>query len=117
VPGLSHNIYNLTAYFEKHGFSMRFSANQRSDFLGEEPGTSFIPTYVTVKQTRVVDAQVSYSFEEWSDKNLKALTITFQVGNLTNEPLVTYFNPNDSRTVRDYQNYGRDYLLGFRYKF
>ena len=116
VPGLSNRIFDLTGYFEKHGFGARISLNQRSDFLGEELGTSFVPAYYTIRQTRLLDGQLSYSFSESNVDRLKNLTITFQVQNMTNEPLVTYFN-NDPRQVRDYQKYGADYLLGVRYKF
>jgi iron complex outermembrane receptor protein len=47
---------------------------------------------------------------------LRGLTLTLQAQNLTNEPFVTYQN-NDERQVRDFQNYGRNYLLGARFRF
>jgi iron complex outermembrane recepter protein len=39
----------------------------------------------------------------------------FQVSNLNNEPFVTYQN-GDERQVRDFQNYGRNFMLGVSYK-
>ncbi len=34
-----------------------------------------------------------------------------RTSNLTNEPFVTYYN-NDPRQIRDYQNYGRNFMAG-----
>lgn len=59
------------------------------------------------------DAQIGYTFNEGS---LKGLGILLQGSNLTNEPFVTYYN-NDKRQVRDYQNYGRNIMLGITYKY
>jgi iron complex outermembrane receptor protein len=36
--------------------------------------------------------------------------------NLTDEPFVTFQN-DDPRQVRDFQDYGRNYLLGASYRF
>jgi iron complex outermembrane receptor protein len=42
--------------------------------------------------------------------------VVFQVNNLTDEPFITYTG-DDARHVRDYQNYGRNFMLGANYKF
>ena len=41
--------------------------------------------------------------------------MTFQVQNITEEPFVSLQGDN-SLQVRDYQDYGRTYLLGFKYE-
>jgi iron complex outermembrane recepter protein len=116
VPGLSRRVYNMTVYYESHGFGARLSSNSRSDFFGEVEGISFTPKPVQVKGGTIWDAQVSYSFAGADNQSLRGLTLTLQAQNLSNLPFVTY-NYGDPRQVIDFQNYGRDYLAGFRYKF
>ena len=69
-----------------------------------------------MKGDHLWDAQLSYDFKEAGIDNLKGLTLTLQAQNLSNSPFVTY-NNGDVRQVRDFQNFGRNYLAGFRYKF
>jgi len=116
VPGLSDSILNLTVYYENSGFEARVSGSKRDDFLGEVNAISFTRELVNVKDTEIWDAQLSYDFAESGIDMLRGLTITLQAQNLTNEPFVTYQN-NDERQVRDFQNYGRNYLLGARFRF
>jgi iron complex outermembrane receptor protein len=116
VPGLSDQVLNLTLYYENAGFEARVSGSQRDDFLGEIYTISFARQLVTVKDTEIIDAQLSYDFAESGIEMLQGLTLTFQAQNLTNEPFVTY-NNDDERQVRDFQNYGRNYLLGASFRF
>lgn len=116
VPGLSETVLNLTLYYERGGFEARVSGNKRDDFLGEIYTISFARELVTVKDTEIWDAQISYDFADSGIELLRGLTITLEAQNLTNEPFVTY-NNDDERQVRDFQNYGRNYLLGARYRF
>lgn len=71
---------------------------------------------VDVKEEEIWDAQVSYDFSESGIEMLQGLTISLEAQNLTNEPFVTY-NNGDARQVRDFQNFGRNYLLGARFRF
>ncbi|GLP95854.1 TonB-dependent receptor [Paraferrimonas sedimenticola] len=114
LPGLSEKVANATLYYENYGFQGRVSARYRSDFLGEVTGLSLARTPVFVKAETVVDAQVGYDFSESGIDALYGLSVLFQVNNLTNEPFVTYQN-EDARQIRDYQVYGRNYMLGFSY--
>jgi iron complex outermembrane receptor protein len=116
VPGLSDEVYNLTLFYENRGFEARVSGNSRTDFLGEINDISFDRILVDVKETEIWDAQVSYDFAESGIAALQGLVISLQGSNLTNEPFVTY-NNDDPRQIRDFQNYGRTYLLGARYRF
>jgi TonB-dependent receptor len=38
LPGLSKSVANITAYYEKNGYSARISQRRRSDFVGEIGG-------------------------------------------------------------------------------
>lgn len=116
VPGLSDTVLNLTLYYENRGFEARVSGNKRDAFLGEIYTISFARELVTVKDTEIWDAQLSYDFAESGIDMLKGLTLTLEGQNLTNEPFVTY-NNDDERQIRDFQNYGRNYLLSARFRF
>ncbi|QYE37093.1 TonB-dependent receptor (plasmid) [Polymorphobacter sp. PAMC 29334] len=113
LPGLSKYVWSGTAYYEKNGIQVRAVYRYRSDFLGEVAGLSAAPTYRNVVSEGILDAQVGYEFQNGF---LKGLSILAQAKNLTDRPFITYQN-NDRRQLIDYQRYGRDYYLGFAYKF
>lgn len=113
LPGLSKTVLNGTFYYEKHGFQARASVRHRSSFLGEVSALSLTRTLVDVKAETIVDAQFGYDL---SEIGIEGLTALFQVNNLTNQEFVTFLN-GDERQVRDYQNYGRNYLFGLNYRF
>lgn len=116
VPGLSDTVFNVTLYYENSGFEARISGNMRDNFLGEVHTISFQRELVSVKDTEIWDAQLSYDFAESGIAMLEGLTVSLQAQNLTNEPFVT-FNGDDPRQIRDFQDYGRNYLLGARLTF
>lgn len=113
MPGLSRWVANGTVYFERYGFQARASARYRSKFLAEVSGLSLARDRIMARSEMVIDAQVGYTFQEGM---LEGLGILLTGSNLTNEPFVTYYN-DDIRQVRDYQNYGRNYMLGVSYRF
>jgi iron complex outermembrane receptor protein len=113
LPGLSDLVVNGEVYYEKHGFQARVSYRYRSAFLGEVAGLSANPTFRNVQAEEIVDAQIGYEFQSGFAKGLSILA---QAKNLTDRPFITYQN-NDLRQVIDYQRYGRDYYVGFAYKF
>ncbi len=113
LPGLSEQVGNLTLYFERDGFSARVSGRYRSDFLGEVSGFAAGRTLRTVESETIVDAQVSYMFQSGP---LDGVNVLLQGYNLTDEPFKTFDN-DDPRQVRNYQQYGRSYLVGLSYQF
>lgn len=111
LPGLSKDVSNLTAYYEKYGFSTRISQRKRSDFIGEITGFGADRELRYVKGEKIIDFQVGYEFSEGS---LKGLGLLLQVNNLTNSAYQTYsVTPN--RPV-EFQKYGRTVLFGVNYK-
>lgn len=116
LPGLSEKTLNATIYYENSGFEARISSRYRSDFLGEVTKISLQRENVNIKAETVVDAQIGYDFSESGIESLYGLSVQFQVNNLTNEPFTSYTS-DDQRLVRDYQNYGRNFMLGANYKF
>lgn len=117
VPGLSEEVYNATVYYERAGFEARVSVRNRDDFLGEVSGLSLVRVPVNVKGSTIVDAQISYDFDESGIEALEGLTVTFQAQNLTDEEFVTYHTLDRSPEVRDHQRYGRNFLFGINYQF
>lgn len=114
LPGLSEEIYNVTVFYEAdNGFSARVSNRYRSEFLGEVSGFGNGRNLTIVDAESIVDAQVSYRFDEGA---LAGLTLLLQGNNLTDQEFVTFYN-NDSRQIRDYQRYGRNFLVGLSYKY
>ncbi|WP_338593149.1 TonB-dependent receptor [Shewanella khirikhana] len=116
LPGLSEKTFNATMYYENSGFQARVSSRYRSDFLGEVTKISLQRENVNIMAETVVDAQIGYDFSESGIDALYGLSVLLQVNNLTNEPFISYFG-DDKRFVRDYQNYGRNFMLGVNYKF
>lgn len=122
IAGLSRRVANLTAYYERHGFSARISDRYRSEnrqyittFGVPSPGGDVNPNggFSVAQPENVIDAQVSYAFEKG---RFKGLTVMLQAYNLNDEPLVTFDN-NDPRRVINYQTYGASFSFGASYKF
>ena len=113
LPGLSDEVYNFTAYYERAGFEARVSQRKRSDFIGEIGNFDGNRTLRYVVGEDQVDAQVSYTFGETS--SLAGLTLLFEASNLTNSPYQTYAGTKDRPL--EYIEWGRTYLVGASYKF
>jgi len=115
MPGLSKYVSNITAYWERWGFSVRLSQRTRSDFLGETRGFGASSQFILINGEKVQDAQVNYSFQPGS--TLEGLSLYLQMSNIGDEPFTTSdAGDPDARPVQ-YFEYGRTTLLGFSYKF
>ena len=112
LPGLSRRISQLTAYYEKKGFSVRVGARERSPFIAEVEGFGGDREYKFTRKETIVDMQVGYEFQAGPAKGLSLL---LQVNNATNEPYTEYSPVTGSNTKLD--TYGRTYLFGATYKF
>lgn len=113
IPGLSEDVINATLYYEKNGFSTRVSSRYRSSFIAEVQGVGAERLLRMAKGETLVDAQMSYEFQQG---NLQGLTLLLQGTNLTDEPFITH-ELNDPRQVIDHQVFGRRYLFGASYKY
>lgn len=88
---------------------------KRDDFKGDVYGISFDTVQVDIVGETILDAQIGYDFGEGGFKNLEGLSIFLQGYNLTKESF-TSLQDDNALQVRDYQDYGSSYLLGFIYK-
>src|SRR6185503_14180692 len=113
LPGLSKRVYNVTAYYENHGFEARISHRRRSDFIGEIGNFAAQRTLRYVVGENITDAQVSYAFAD--DSSLHGLSFLLQASNLTNSSYRTYAQTKDRPL--EYIKWGRTILFGATYKF
>jgi TonB-dependent receptor len=111
LPGLSKTVWNATLYYENAGFSARVATRSRSEYIGEVTNFANDRAFKYVKGDRITDAQVGYEFGAGT---LEGLSILLQVNNVTNEPYIAY-SVIESRQ-QDFQQYGRQYLLGINYR-
>jgi TonB-dependent receptor len=109
LPGLSKRVFNVSAYYENNGFSARIAQRYRSDYVAEIGGIGGATELTFTKPDRVVDLQLGYDF-----KQVKGLSVLFQVNNLTDTAFQTYSGSADR--PRGYTKYGRQMLFGFNYK-
>jgi iron complex outermembrane recepter protein len=113
LPGFSKYTSNVTLYYERHGFSTRASRRSRSKFLGEVQGFGGDRERIFFEGEAVVDFQIGYAFQSGYLENL---TLLFQVNNVTDEPFRSTYDNIDDRP-RQFFEYGRNYLVGFNYRF
>ncbi|SKC66177.1 iron complex outermembrane recepter protein [Pseudoxanthomonas indica] len=119
IPGLSKVVANATVFYEKHGFSARVSERYRDQYRGEYSSLFGARQYRFTMPESVVDLQLSYDFAEGS--SLHGLTLLFQVNNVNNEPFRTQVSEASGADPtflfpEEYTEYGRQFLLGFRYE-
>lgn len=113
LQGLSKYVSNITAYYERYGFSARVAQRHRSKFLGEVEGFGGDRTKIAFNGETVTDVQLGYTLQSGM---LKDLSFLLQVNNLENEPFTSSFDGRSDRP-KQYFEYGRTYLLGVNYRF
>ena len=111
LPGLSQHVANPTIFYEKNGFGTRVSARYRSSFVAPQIGLD--EQIVTNAKETVVDAQVSYEFQEGSP--LYGLKLLVQGVNITDEPTRSFFGQEAQTGTIQY--FGRTLYAGVSFKF
>jgi iron complex outermembrane recepter protein len=112
LPGLSKNVWQVTGYFERAGFSARIATRYRGNYIGEITDFSGSRALEFVRHEQINDAQVGYEFQSGP---AQGLSILLQVNNFTNTPFIDY--SGSPQNVRDYETFGRDFFFGFNYKW
>ncbi|HWA00205.1 MAG TPA: TonB-dependent receptor [Caulobacterales bacterium] len=107
LTGLSPESWNATLYYEDNHFSARISGAFRSDYLTTIPGRNLNLSESTA-ETLNVDFASSYTVNEHLQFTLEGL-------NLTNEAQDQFISPDDRSSF--YHVYGREMMLGVRYKY
>lgn len=118
LPGLSKIAANATLYYERHGFSARISHRYRSKYRGEYNYLFNDRSVVNTMNERQTDLQLGYEFSD--ESKLRGLSVLLQVNNLDNSPfrsVQSVATDNEVQAPLEYNEYGRQYLLGLTYKF
>jgi iron complex outermembrane receptor protein len=116
VPGLSKVVANGTIYYEKNGFALRLSERYRDEYRGEYAYLFGQRTYRYTLPEQQLDLQLSYDFQEHTA--LHGLSLLVQVYNLNNSPFRTTVTSATDPGItfpEEYTEYGRQYVIGFRY--
>jgi iron complex outermembrane receptor protein len=114
ISGLSKYVSNATLYYERGGFSIRYSRRTRSDFRGETRGFGADYQTISIAGETVQDAQLNYTFNQGA---LKGLSLYLQVSNIGDEPFAAYNDGDPANRPERYFEYGRTTLAGFSYRF
>jgi len=115
IPGQSDHSHSITAYYQINGFEFRIATTKRSAYLTYERGGSNQISDATRDELRLVDAQISYDFNESGIESLKGLTVSLSGSNLTDEDEETI--DDDTGIVSSRRQFGPTYLMNFNYKF
>ncbi|MEL1262899.1 TonB-dependent receptor [Pseudoxanthomonas putridarboris] len=108
MVGLSKNAWNATLYYDNSKFSARVSAAYRDEYLNQIPGREGSDVEGT-KESTTIDASLSYNITDNFSISLEGL-------NLTDEWSDLWIDSVGDRSIA-YTHTGRQYMLGFRYKF
>jgi iron complex outermembrane receptor protein len=115
LPGLSKEVAQVFAYFERWGFSARVAVRKRSDFLGDITNIFGDRNLTYVKAETITDWQIGYEVQSGP---IKGLSVLFQVLNNGNEPYIRYRDrPYTKAGEVENTQYGKTYLLGASFKF
>lgn len=104
LVGASENTYNAGVYYEDDRFNARLNYSYRSDFFVGLDRSS--PQYQD--ETDTVSASLSYRINEQLSLHLEGLNL--------NDPILKYYGVDESQPRAFYSN-GRQYYLGFRFRF
>ena len=103
LVGASKNTYNVSAYYEDHGFGARIAYTFRSAFFAGLDRA----TQLHQDDTGTLAASLSYNFTRNVSINFDALNI--------NDPVLKYYAANKDQPAAFYAN-GRQYYLTLRIK-
>lgn len=116
IPGMSDEVYQLTAYYENNGFEVRVSATDRSGFETEQRGGSNSIATAYRQPIQLIDAQISYDFAESGIEYLEGLRVSLQAMNITEENDVNTL-ADSSLLVTGADTYGSTTMLNLNWSF
>jgi iron complex outermembrane receptor protein len=114
VVGQSDTTYSLTAYYAMAGFEVRIAGTDRSDYSTYQRGGSNKIETATRNGVTLVDAQISYDFEDSDIDYLAGLRVSLQGTNLTDVDEETV---DDNGIVTTRRQFGPSYMVNFNYSF
>jgi iron complex outermembrane receptor protein len=87
----------------------------RDEYTTYERGGSNKITEATRDGTQVVDAQISYDFENSGIEHLEGLRVSFQATNLLDD--ADQVSRDDNGIVTTRREFGPSYMVNFNYSF
>ena len=116
ATGIAPKTYNLGAYYENHGASVRLTYNMTDKFISvSTPAYSGIPDPQYMDKYKQLDLSSSFTLPWFDGTVLEGAQITFDAINLTNEKQFAYVGKPNAVVFAYYA--GPSYMLGFRGKF
>ncbi len=115
IPGQSDEMLSFIAYYAYEGFEARIAMTDRDGFVTYERGGSNKIAEATRDGTQVVDAQVSYDFENSDIEWLQGLRVSLQGTNILDDADQVSRDGNGIVTVR--REFGPTYMLNLNYSF
>jgi iron complex outermembrane receptor protein len=113
IPELSKYVANLTLYYEKGGFSIRFNDRFRSTYVQEVPNFDGSLQAIEGAKENTIDVQAGYTFREG---RFKGLSVTFAAENVTDTPMNSFLK-GDPRQPEYYKLFGTNLLFGVSYRY
>ncbi|MEH6709749.1 MAG: TonB-dependent receptor [Paraglaciecola polaris] len=114
IPGQSDRTYSVTAYYAMGGFEVRLAGTDRSEFSTYQRGGSNKIETSTRNAVTLLDAQISYDFEDSDIDYLQGLRVSLQGTNLTDVDEETV---DDNGIVTTRRQFGPSYMVNFNYAF
>lgn len=109
LPKMSENLIGAQIGYEKSGFSIRFTAQYRDDYLDEiNTGGEGVDRYVDSHLQW--DARAEYDVTD-------NLTIFADVANLNDEPFTAYLLDGDRKLLSQYEDYGWSSSFGVKFQY
>jgi iron complex outermembrane receptor protein len=106
-------VGSATIYYEKSGFQFRVGERYRSGFTATRHN-AFRFVMDTIRPEFITDVQAGYTIQHGALKGLGALV---EVNNLFDEPYVVTQTAEGQTVLKEYHQFGRQYLFGLSYKF
>jgi iron complex outermembrane receptor protein len=113
IPELSRYIANVSLYYEKNGFSIRFNDRFRSSYVQEVPNFDGSLQAIEGAKENTIDLQAGYQFTQG---RFKGLALTVSAENVTDTPMNSFLN-KDPRQPEYYKLFGTNLLFGVSYKY
>ena len=111
--GLSGDVESLTVYYEKGGFEARIGQRYRSAFNAPRHN-AFKFVMDSIRPENITDFQIGYTF---SSGSLKGIGVQFQANNIFNTPYVVTQTVDNITTLKEYHEFGSQYLIGVTYRY
>ncbi|HEY2483298.1 MAG TPA: TonB-dependent receptor [Caulobacteraceae bacterium] len=113
IPELSRYIFNVSLYYEKNGWSLRFNDRFRSSYVQEVPNFNGSLQAIEGARENTIDIQAGYQFREG---RFKGLAFSISAENVTDTPMNSFVN-GDPRQPEYYKLFGTNLLFGASYRY